>query len=170
MTSLSRFPRRIYNYYIILYSAGVCCAFLSLLRLSRSFPFPPIPRLWSSALSDGLTGTSGLATTVAGYSLASPSSLASSDPPLLLYHFVGSRALSPLHPPLHSRHRSRYRPTLVPTIVLVPVPDPDPIPVLDRSCPSLGPDYPLGTMRVHRHRTLRTELAGDVSAIPCVQR
>ena len=64
---------------------------------------------------------------------------------------------------------SRFRPIPVPITVHVPVPDSDPVPVsvpspnFDpdpvRPFPSLGPGYPLGTMRVYRHRALRTELS-----------
>ena len=63
---------------------------------------------------------------------------------------------------LHLRSSSRPVPVLiivsvpVPLPVLVPAPDPDPV----RSFPSLGLGYSLSTMRVYRHRVLRTEVSG----------
>ena len=58
------------------------------------------------------------------------------------------RPFARLHPRLHS--------VSVPSNAHIPVPAPDPV----RSFPSLGPGYPLDTMRVCRHQALRTELSG----------
>ena len=66
--------------------------------------------------------------------------------------------------------RSRSIPVAILIYVLVPAPDPvpvsisapdsDPAPNPVRSFPSLGPGYPLGTTRVHRHGALSPELSG----------
>ena len=81
----------------------------------------------------------------------------------LRFHFTFIRS-----PP--SSSRSRSIPVAILIYVLVPAPDPvpvsvsapdsDPAPDPVRSFPSLGPGYPLGTTRVHRHGALRTELSG----------
>ena len=47
-----------------------------------------------------------------------------------------------------------------PALDSAPVPDSYPSPDPVRSFPSLGPGYPLGTMRLYRHQALRTELSG----------
>ena len=78
-----------------------------------------------------------------------PSPFSSSAPSFTSTHVVFP---FPLRPRPHDHSRPRSHPG--PRYHLVPAPDPV------RSFPSLGPGYPLGTMRVYRHRALRTELSG----------
>ena len=75
---------------------------------------------------------------------------------------------------LHLRSSSRPVPVLIIVSVPVPLPVPVPVPVLVptpapdpvRSFPSLGLGYPLRTMRVYRHRVLRTEVSGAYKRHP----
>ena len=139
INSLPRFPHRFYNSH-----------FWSFLRFSASPPpsFPDyLPRLPSLGSGTPHDATVSLERRVLRLWLlvtvgVAPSlSRASSDPPLQCYHFAGSRALSPLHPPRRSRPRSRSRSCPHPYPVLVPVPvhAPVPVPVTVSPLPSLMP-------------------------------
>ena len=70
--------------------------------------------------------------------------------PVFVY---GSPPPSPSPFPPRSCSHSRFVPvpTPDPVTVSVPTPDSDPAPDPVRSLPSLGPGYPLGTMRLYRH-------------------
>ena len=150
-SSLPRFPHRVYNSCPIFYASPPSpilfpfppsSPFQVLLLLSFPSPLPsPFPSCARQQVS-----------TLVPVPVPTPSPLLSPFPACV-------RSFA-------STTRSCSRSVPIPITVCVPVPTLAPVPVSDpppgpvRSFPSLGPDDPLGIIRVCRRRALRMELWG----------
>ena len=135
--------------------------FFALLRPSFAFPDPVLVPVPVSILVPVPISATALvsAPTSVPVTIPAPSTLPS---PFHLAFFRSRLPLLsfPLRPHPHYRSRPRSRPRLRSRLRSRP-PDSDLAPDPIRSFPSLGPGHPLGTMRVYRHRALRTELSGS---------
>ena len=94
ISSLSRFPHRVHN------SSGASWGSSPLLRPPRSRPSPRLCHPWDIILRMMQRSRWGVGSCDCGCWL-----LLGVAPLSLYYHFVSSRALSPLHPPLYSHPR-----------------------------------------------------------------
>ena len=146
--SLPRFPHRVYIFLL----------FLALLCLSFAVPDPILVPVILVPVPISATAL---------VSVPVPSPVPSCvRPRVSILVPVPVAAPSPLPSPFHLAFLRSPPPTFLSPLRPRPVPDPVPAPDSDLalgpvcSFPSLGPGCFLGTMRVYRHRALRTELSG----------